>query len=391
MLIGIVGKPSCGKSTFFKSLTLADVEIASYPFTTIKPNRGISFVRVECVEKEFNVKCNPREGYCVDGIRFVPVELLDVAGLVPGAYEGKGMGNMFLSDLSQADVLVHVIDISGSINEKGEAVNPLSYNPENDVLFLENELDMWFFQIIKKGWDKFLRQVRMERQEPYRSVAKQLSGLGVDENIAEEVIKSFSKTPETDEELLRLASMIRRRTKPIIIAANKIDVPGSEENFERLKERFKEYIIIPCSAESELSLREASKKGLIKYIPGNNKFEIIGELNEKQKNALKFFDDNILKKYGSTGVQDVLDKAVFELLKYIAIFPGGLSKLEDSQGRTLPDCFLLPQNTTALDFAFKIHTDIGNKFVKAIDVKKRMPVGKEHRLNNRDVIEIKTS
>ena len=155
MLIGIVGKPSCGKSTFFKSLTLADVEIASYPFTTIKPNRGISFVRVECVEKEFNVKCNPREGYCVDGIRFVPVELLDVAGLVPGAYEGKGMGNMFLSDLSQADVLVHVIDISGSINEKGEAVNPLSYNPENDVLFLENELDMWFFQIIKKGWDKF--------------------------------------------------------------------------------------------------------------------------------------------------------------------------------------------------------------------------------------------
>ena len=123
-------------------MTLADVEIASYPFTTIKPNRGISFVRVECVEKEFNVKCNPREGYCVDGIRFVPVELLDVAGLVPGAYEGKGMGNMFLSDLSQADVLVHVIDISGSINEKGEQVNPLSYNPENDVLFLENELDV---------------------------------------------------------------------------------------------------------------------------------------------------------------------------------------------------------------------------------------------------------
>ena len=185
--------------------------------------------------------------------------------------------------------------------------------------------------------------------------------------------------------------MIRKRTKPIIIAANKIDVPGSEENFERLKERFKEYIIIPCSAESELSLREASKKGLIKYIPGDSKFEIIGELNEKQKNALKFFEDNILKKYNGTGVQNVLDKAVFELLKYIAIFPGGLSKLEDSQGRTLPDCFLLPQDTTALDFAFKIHTDIGNKFVKAIDVKKRLPVGKEHKLKNRDVIEIKTS
>src|SRR3989344_8748363 len=213
MLIGIVGKPSCGKSTFFKSLTLADVEIASYPFTTIKPNRGISFVRVECVEKEFNVKCNPREGYCVDGIRFVPVELLDVAGLVPGAYEGKGMGNQFLDDLSQANVLVHVIDISGSTNEKGEIVKPLSYNPENDVLFLENELNMWFFQIIKKGWNKFIRQVMMERQEPYRSVAKQLSGLGVNEQIADEVIKGFPKTPETDEELLQLASLIRKKTK----------------------------------------------------------------------------------------------------------------------------------------------------------------------------------
>ncbi len=391
MLVGIIGKPSCGKSTFFKSLTLADVEIASYPFTTIKPNRGTSFVRVECVEKEFNVKCNPREGYCIDGIRFVPVELLDVAGLVPGAYEGKGMGNQFLDDLSQANVLVHVIDISGSINEKGESVKPLSYNPENDVLFLEKELDMWFFQIIKKGWVKFIRQVTMEHRELYKSVAKQLSGLGVNEQIADEVIKSFSKTPETDEELLQLASLIRKKTKPIIIAANKIDVEGSFENFERLKDRFKDYIIIPCSAESELSLREASKKGLIKYVPGDSKFEIIGELNEKQKNALKFFEDNILKKYGNTGVQNVLDKAVFELLKYIAIFPGGLSKLGDSQGRILPDCFLFPQDTTALEFAFKIHTDIGNKFVKAIDVKKRIPIGKEHKLKNRDVIEIKTS
>src|SRR3989344_3933678 len=301
------------------------------------------------------------------------------------------MRNQFLDDLSQANVLVHVIDISGSTNEKGEIVKPLSYNPENDVLFLENELNMWFFQIIKKGWVKFIRQVTMEHQELYKSVAKQLSGLGVNEQIADEVIKGFSKTPETDEELLKLASMIRKRTKPIIIAANKIDVPGSEENFERLKEKFNDYIIIPCSAESELSLREASKKGLIKYIPGDNKFEIIGELNDKQKNALKFFENNILKKYNGTGVQNVLDKAVFELLKYIAIFPGGLSKLEDSQGRTLPDCFLLPQDTTALDFAFKIHTDIGNKFVKAIDEKSRAVVGKEHRLNNRDVIEIKTS
>src|SRR3989344_3739298 len=315
MLIGLVGKPSSGKSTFFQALTSVPVERSARPFTTIKPNRGIGYVEVECVDKDFNVQCNPRSGFCINARRFVPVEVLDVAGLVPGAHEGKGLGNKFLDDLRQADVLIHIIDISGSTNEKGEQVEKLSYNPENDILFLEKELDMWFFQIIKKGWDKFIRQVKLEHSELYKSIAKQLSGLGVNEEIAEEVIKRFSKTPETDEELLKLASLIRKKTKPMIIAANKIDVEGSENNFDNLKDKFKDYIIIPCSAESELSLKEAGKKNLIKYIPGSGKFEITGELNDKQRNALGFIKENILDKYQSTGVQDVLDKAVFELLK----------------------------------------------------------------------------
>src|SRR3989338_977131 len=114
MLIGVVGKPSTGKSTFFKASTLADVEIANYPFTTIKPNRAVVFVKIECVDKEFGKQCSPRIGYCVNGKRFVAVELLDVAGLVPGAHEGKGLGNQFLNDLNQADALIHIVDISGS-------------------------------------------------------------------------------------------------------------------------------------------------------------------------------------------------------------------------------------------------------------------------------------
>jgi len=390
MLIGVCGKPSSGKSTFFKAATLAEVEIANYPFTTIEPNKGIAFVKLDCVEKEFNVKCNPREGYCLEGNRFVPVELLDVAGLIPGSHKGLGLGNKFLDDLRQADVFIHIIDISGSTNEKGESVEKLSYNPENDIKFLETELDLWFFQLIKKGWDKFIRQLKMEHSELHKSIAKQLSSLGVTEDIAEDVIKIFKKIPETDDEILSLATIIRKKTKPMIIAANKIDVPGSEKNYNNLKNKFKDYIIIPCSVESELSLREAAKKNLIKYIPGDDKFEIIGDLNEKQKKALNFIKENILDKYKTTGVQDVLDKAVFDLLKYIAVFPGGVSKLEDSQGRVLPDCFLLKDGSTALDFAFKIHTDIGNKFVKAIDVKKKLPVGKDHKLKHRDVIEIKT-
>ncbi|MEK6948987.1 MAG: redox-regulated ATPase YchF [Nanoarchaeota archaeon] len=397
MLVGIVGKPSSGKSTFFKASTLAEVEIASYPFTTIKPNRGTSYVKLDCADKEFKVQCNPRFGYCMGGKRFVPVELLDVAGLVPGAHEGKGMGNQFLDDLNQADALIHIIDISGSTNEKGEQVPLLSYDPANDIKFLEHELDMWYFRSIEKGWDKFTRTVNQEKPELKKAISKQLSFLRVTERIIEAAIEKLNLNPDImkwgREVLLKLAAELRKATKPMLIACNKVDIKGADDNFERIKKEFPNNIIIPCSAEAELALREAAKHNLIKYIPGENNFEIINEnaMNDKQKNALAFIKKNILEKYGSTGVQKVIDYAVFDLLKYVAIFPGGVNKLSDQHGNVLPDCFLMPPNSTALDFAYKLHTDIGNHFVKAIDVKTKRPVGKEYILKSRDVIEIATS
>ncbi|MBI2101054.1 redox-regulated ATPase YchF [Candidatus Woesearchaeota archaeon] len=396
MLIGIVGKPSCGKSTFFKAQTLANVEIASYPFTTIKPNHGTGYVRVECADKEFNVKCNPRFGYCIDSKRFVPVELLDVAGLVPGAHEGKGMGNQFLDDLNQADALIHIIDIAGSTNEKGESVPPLSYNPANDIKFLEHELDMWYLRLIEKGWERFARTVNQEKPELNKAVAKQLSSLRVNEKLMDRIIQKLALDADIMKwdrnALLRIATELRKATKPMLIACNKIDVKGADANFERLRQEFSGHLLVPCSAEAELALREAAKHGLISYVPGDNDFQILNEnkLNEKQKNALNFIKTEVLEKYGSTGVQKVLDIAVFELLNYIAIFPGGVNKLADQHGNVIPDCFLMPPKTTALDFAFKLHTDIGNHFIKAIDVKTRKPVGKEYLLKNRDVIEIVT-
>jgi len=397
MKIGLVGKPSSGKSTFFKASTLADVAIAPYPFTTIAKNEGVAFVKVECVDKEFNVKCNPRFGYCIDSKRFVPVELLDVAGLVPGAHEGRGMGNQFLDDLNQADALIHIIDIAGSTNEKGEQVPALSYDPANDIRFLEHELDMWYLRLIEKGWDRFARAVNQERPDLNKAVAKQLSSLRVTEKLMEKVIQKLNLWPDImkwDRSiLLKIATELRKATKPVLVACNKIDVKGADDNFERMKREFPQYLLVPCSAECELALREAAKHELIKYIPDDNNFEVINEekLNDKQKSALNFIKTGVLEKYGSTGVQKTLDIAVFELLKYIAIFPGGVNKLADQHGNVIPDCFLLPPDTTALDFAFKLHTDIGNHFIKAIDVKTKKPVGKGYTLKNRDVIEIVTS
>jgi len=394
MFIGIVGKPNVGKSTFFKSATLADVEIANYPFATIKPNSGIGNVKVECVDIFFKTQCNPRNGYCTNHQRFIPIELIDVAGLVPGAHEGKGLGNEFLNDLQPADVLIHVIDASGGTNEKGESVEEGSYDPENDIKFLENELDMWYLGIMKRGWEKFTRAMQQEKQNVVKTIAQRLSGLKVTEIHVEDALKEknlVDKPPEkwNEEEMFNFAQILRKKTKPVVIIANKCDTEYGKKNVIELKEKFKDLTIIPCSADSELALREAHKHEAIKYTPGENNFEINeSKLNDPQKQALEFIKTNVLGNFGSTGVQEALNKSVFDVLGYIHVYPGGMNNLKDKDGRILPDCFLMKHGTTALEFAFRIHTDIGKKFVKAMDVKKRMPVGKEHILKNGDVIEI---
>ncbi|MBW2998773.1 YchF-related putative GTPase, partial [Candidatus Woesearchaeota archaeon] len=367
-------------------------------FTTIKPNEGMGFVKINDVALDFGKPANPREGFILKDKRFVPVQMIDVAGLVPGAHSGEGMGNQFLDDLRQADVLIHVIDISGSTNGKGEGVEMGSYDPQNDIKFLEVELDHWYHGILQKGWAKFARQVQQEHGDIRKSLANQLSGLKVTLPLVEKVMKELGlhdkiPTEWTDEDLFKLSTEFRKATKPMIIACNKIDKKTGHDNFVRLKAENPDLILVPCSAESELALREAAKHELIEYIPGETKFTITEKgdavLNEQQKTALNYIKENILEKYETgTGVQDILNAAVFDLLKYIAIHPGGASKLEDRDGNVLPDCFLMPPGTTALDFAYRLHSDFGDNFIRAIDVKTKKTVGKEHPLNNTDIVEI---
>ncbi|MDO8556031.1 MAG: redox-regulated ATPase YchF [Nanoarchaeota archaeon] len=395
MLIGLVGHPSVGKSCFFKASTLANVEIHERPFTTLKSSEAIGYVKVPCVETFFNTKCNPRFGYCINAQRFVGITLMDVPGLVPGAHEGKGLGYEFLGDLSQADALIHVIDISGTTNAQGEKVADGSYDPCNDVHFLEEEIDTWYYSILSNNWARYARKITMEKTKLDKAIAQQFSGLKITEDQVTKAITKLNLNPEkpdtwTAENLKQFCSLVRNYSKPIIIAANKIDKPGSEKHLANLKKNFPNYTIIPCSADSELALREASKAGLISYIPGEKNFTALKPLTEGQQQALEYIQKNVLDVYGSTGVQDVLNITVFDFLHYIAIFPGGTGKLEDSSGRRLPDCFLLPGGSTAVDFAYKIHQDLGKNFVRAVDVKKKQMLGKDHKLNHLDVIEIKT-
>ena len=392
MLVGLVGKPSVGKSTFFKAATLAEVEIASYPFTTIKANHGVGYVKVDCIDTEFKTQCNPNHGFCINHKRFLPVDLMDVAGLVEGASEGKGLGNQFLDDLRQADVFIHVVDASGTTDAEGKSCD--EHDPCIDVRFLEKELDTWYYNIFMKGWKTFARKVDLQGLKISEAVVAQFSGLKVNQDMIKEVLLKLG-LPEkisvwSDEHVKDFACALRKKSKPMIIAANKCDFPSAKKNIEKMEDEFPDYLIYPCSADSELALRQAAKADLINYIPGEDHFETKVELNEKQSEALDKIKKNVLEVYQGTGVQEILNMAVFDLLRYVAIFPASANKLGDSKGNILPDCFLLPPGSTALDFAFFLHTDFGKNFIKAIDAKSKRALGKDYLIKHRDALEIVT-
>jgi len=375
MEIAICGKPSSGKSSFFKAATMIDVPISARPFTTIKPNVGISYVTSPCPCKELNVKCNPKNSQCINGTRLIPVKLWDIAGLIPGAHEGKGLGNQFLNDIIQADMLIHIVDASGKTDAEGNACE--EHDPSEDVKFLENEINLWFESVIKRN---------IEKIKDENKAASTLAGLGIKEKHVKEAIEKVGLNPE------ELAKELRKLSKPILIAANKIDLSESEKNLEKMRKQFPNLMMIPCSAEAEIALRTAGKAGFIDYISGSRDFSIKKELNDKQQIALNLIKEKVLNKYGSTGIQNCLNKAVFDFLKYIAVYPvENEHKFSSKKGDVLPDVYLMPPNSTALDLAFKVHTDIGKHFIGAIDARTKKRVSADYVLKDNDIISIQSS
>lgn len=395
MLIGVVGKPNTGKSTFFSAATLIPVPIAPYPFTTVEPNKGVAYVRVKCVHEEMGVTDNPKNSVCVNGIRLAPVELIDVAGLVPDAWQGRGLGNKFLDELRRADVLLHIVDASGGTDSEGRLTNPGTHDPLDDVTFLEREISMWIHQILSKDWELAAKAADVSGMDAIELLEKRLTGLSITRKQIVEAVRKLGLNATRPltwslDDLFRLSETVRRISKPIVIVANKMDSVHSAANLERLREASKETIVIPCSAESELALKRASKKGIILYQAGDPNFRIISEqLTQPQKEALTYIEERVLKKFGSTGVQEAIERAIFDVLKFIAIFPvEDVSKLTDHDGRVLPDVFFAPEGTTAREFAYRIHTELGETFMYAIDARSKMKIGEDHPLKNREVIKI---
>ena len=391
--IGLIGKTNTGKTTLFNSSTLSSDEISTYPFTTKKSSTSTGYAITLCVHPEFNVVDNPNNSKCEDGWRYIPVELIDLPGLIKDAWKGKGLGNQFLSIASQSDALLHVVDASGSIDSTGKITETGSGDPVSDFADIEEELNMWYQKILEGNRDRLQKTIKTG-DDNIDALTELYQGVGVKSNHVKEALKT-SGLEEKDienydmQDSKKFASYLRKISKPTLIVANKIDVKGADKNFERLRERYNDMIVIPASADSELTLRRAEQKELIKYSPGSEKFDILqtNELNQKQKDALDFIQSDIMGEYMRTGVQFAINVTVFKLLKMNSIYPvASPEKLSDKKGRILPDLVLLKDGATVTDLAKEIHSDLTKGLLYAKDLRYNLRVPTNYQLRDRDVI-----
>ena len=342
MQIGLLGKANVGKSTFFSAATETPVASGNFPFTTIDPNVGVAYVKTNCACQHFKIQ--HENELCVDGIRLIPIKLIDVAGLVPGAHEGKGLGNQFLDDARQAQVLIHVVDIAGTTDIQGQPVPIGTHDPLKDIEFVQDEFDQWFMDILKREWDKITREIDQKRAKLTDGISKRFTGLGIKDHQVQEVLQKLgliSRNPKewniSDIELF--VKELRKNTKPMIIAANKADLCQDLEILKQISDT-----VIPCSAETELLLRKASKSGIIDYSSGDSGFTIKTgkDLLPAQQKALDLVK-SVFSKIPSTGIQKILNTAVFDSLDFIVVYPvEDESKLTNKNGAVLPDTKLLP-------------------------------------------------
>ncbi|MFW6321920.1 MAG: redox-regulated ATPase YchF [Halohasta sp.] len=385
--LALAGKPNAGKSTFYTAATLAEVDVANYPFTTVDPNRGVATVRTECPCVDLDDRCD--NDRCLDGTRYVPIELLDVAGLVPGAHEGRGLGNQFLDELTNADAILNVLDASGGTNAEGEPVEAGSHDPVEDVEFIETEMNQWLTGIVDRNWESVERKSRSPDFDINDALTDLLTGFGATTADVAACLRALEYPEDpiqwTDEDRDALAREVRARTKPIILVANKVDI-ADDETLRRLQEAAE--IVIPATADGELALRRGVEAGVVDYKPGDDDFEITGDLSDSQEAGLERIRD-VLEEYGGTGVQRALNAAVYDLLDHLTAYPvQNETKWTDGQGNVLPDAFLLPRGSTPTDLAAAVHTDIAEGYLHAVNGRTNRRIADDYELEDGDVIKI---
>ncbi len=393
--IGLIGKTNTGKTTFFNSATLATADISNYPFTTKQPTIGNANAVTLCVHKELNLQDNPKNSRCIDGWRFIPVELVDLPGLIKGAWEGKGLGNKFLSVAAQSDALLHIVDVSGSIDAAGRIAEPGSGDPIADIGDIEEELVMWYLKLLEGNRDKISRAIN-SGSDMQSAIADVFRGIGVNEEhvkmaLQENKLENHKFDELGPQESKDFSWSLRDISKPTLIVANKVDLPSATDNFKRVREEYNDMIIVPSSADAELTLRRAANRGLIRYSPGDERFEIKDQsiLTDKQKWALNFIRKDILDEYMRTGIQFAINVAVFKLLRMNTVYPvAEASKLSDKSGNVLPDVYLMKSGSTVEDLAKEIHSELAKGLLYAIDIRDGLRLPINYEIKDRDILSI---
>ncbi|KAG8526783.1 uncharacterized protein KY384_008212 [Bacidia gigantensis] len=381
-LIGLVGKPSSGKSTTLNSLTDATSKVGH--FTTIDPQRAIGYLQISCACARYSLsaRCKPNYGSCINGRRSVPIELLDVAGLVPGAHEGKGLGNKFLDDLRHADALVHVVDVSGTTDAEGKATR--GYDPSQDIVWLRGEVVRWIEGNLMEKWGGVRRRHVATKANPVETLQNQFSGYGSTPTIVARTLDKLKiKEPLeawTQETISTVVNAFTDEKFPTVIALNKIDHPDADKNIAKIAKMQDPNSIVLCSAISEVFLRKLAKQNYVRYVEGSEFVDTredlielreadgggLKELDEKLKTRIENLKDMVLYRFGSTGVVQVLSRAA-DLLGLVPVFPVknihgfGASSSNDAVFR---DCVLVKKGTTIRDVARKVMGDAPLAYVE---------------------------
>ncbi|KAL3479786.1 P-loop containing nucleoside triphosphate hydrolase protein [Aspergillus californicus] len=384
-LIGLVGKPSSGKSTTLNSLTDASSKIGNFPFTTIDPQRAIGYLQIDCACKRYGVsdKCKPNYGGCTDGKRSVPIELLDVAGLVPGAHQGRGLGNKFLDDLRQADALIHVVDVSGTTDQEGKATR--GYDPSQDIEWLRSEIVRWVLGNLMQKWGSIKRRHMSIKATAVETLQIQFSGYGSSPSTVARVLdKMGMKEPLelwSEETIEKVVQNFIDEKFPTVFALNKIDHPDADKNISKIAKMQDPQSIVLCSAISEIFLRRLAKQGYINYTEGSEFVDTredliadgdpdgggLKEMDEKLTTRVENLKDMVLYRFGSTGVVQCLSRAA-EVLGLVPVFPiRNLHTFSSGAGTAaFRDCVLVKKNSTVGDVARKVMGDIPISYIEGV-------------------------
>lgn len=371
-VIALVGKPSLGKSTTLNSLTDANAKVGAFPFTTIDPNKATGYLEVDCACSRFKKQalCKPNYGYCRDGKRGVPIMLLDVAGLVPNAHLGRGLGNKFLGDLTEADCLIHIVDVSGTTNAEGKATR--GYDPIHDIEWLQDEIFRWILGNLTEKWGSIARRHVATRLTTLETLRQQLGGYSANKQLigrALDLLPGLAPLQDWDNDTIEKVVRTFMEVKfPTVLSLNKMDHPDADKNVSKIILQHPKLKCVLTSSITEVFLRKLAAQNYIKYDLGTEFVDTIDDLgpesglkplDDKLRNRIENIRDLVLYRFGLTGVVQLLQAAA-DLLDLVPVYPvrninnfGGLSG--DSVFR---DCVLVKRGTAVISVARKIMGDV---------------------------------